>query len=125
MANVDATVNGLQLLRENGAGGVTCLALFSCTYGAYTSGDTARILNVGTVIQAERRDGKTITIRNSRIACLAETGLSGSTQVYAGTFAVSGSNITHKLENAAGSDTTFASGNPDRPIMVCVSYETS
>jgi hypothetical protein len=123
MANVDGTVKGIMLLREPVTSGIRNLAIVTATFGAYTAAtDTARLVTIATAIQNQRRDNKTVTIRG---AMTAESGLVGSTQVYIGGTITPGATTTFNLANAAGTDTTFATGNPDRPVAIVIAYDLS
>jgi hypothetical protein len=77
------------------------------------------------ILQAFRRDGKTITLVD-RGGAVGEAGLNGSTLFYGMTWAISGSNLTFNCTNAAGSQIAAANGvginTGDRPITARVMF---
>lgn len=138
MATIYGAIKGIVLLSENVQGTVGNVALVSFEMPAYVSGSdngqlggggydrgTATTASLVSMITTQRRDGKTIALLPVAAgggAILETTGLQGSTQFYAGTWAVSGENLTFNLTNAAGTEISAASGVVDRAVCVLVSY---
>lgn len=135
MATQYGAIVGVTFLREAPSSGIGGTALVSFTMPAYTASSdngqlggggsvdgVANTATLATILQNKRRDGKTVTLRG---AMRAESGLQGTTNFFAGTFAVSAGNITFNVENQTGTEIDAASGVSDRPIQVEVSYELS
>ena len=138
MATIYGSITGIKLLSEPVSGGVRSLAEVTFTMPAYTGSTdngqlggggydrgTATTDSLATMIAKQRRDGKTITLPAAAAgggAVLAENGKHGSTDFFAGTLAVSSSNITFNLTDSAGTEVDAASGVSDRPIRVVVAY---
>src|SRR6478736_5779999 len=130
MATIYAEIKGIVLASENIQGTTGNVARIAFELPAYTaSSDNGQIGGGGydrgtattdslvTMIQKQRRDGKTVSLLAVTAgggAILCNTGLQGSTQFYAGTWAVSGSNLTFNLTNSAGTEIDAASGVRDR-----------
>src|SRR5688572_29042838 len=111
MATKFANVLGINWLREgiNGRGDAVALVTFgmpaytaSADNGQLGGGGTLRGASTSdslvTMLQNSRRDGKTVALKPSvQNGLCAESGKQGSTNFFAGTFAVSGSNMTFNV----------------------------
>lgn len=142
MATRAANVKGIKFLEEprgSEKGGVA-LVTFDLLGVAFTGGsDTISIGGAGydrgtstsdtlaTMIQKQRRDGKTVTLTGVAGASVAP-GLQGSTALYVQSAAVSGGNITSavlKTAASSGSDVSATSAGWDQPAAIAVTYVAS
>lgn len=138
MATIYASVKGISLLRESiGGGTAQGVALITFTMPAYAASSDAASLGAGgydrgtattdtlaTMIQKQRRDGKTVTLQNATngVAMCVEPGKHGATEFWASTFAVSSGSLTFEVSNSAATEIDAASGVVDKPITVAVAY---
>lgn len=138
MATIYGAIQGIQLLRESvGGGTATGVALVSFTMPAYTASSDNGKLGAGgydrgeattatlaAMIQTQRRDGKTVTLSNATngVAATAEPGKHGSTEFWAGSWAVSSGSLTFNVTDVAASEIDAASGISDKPILAAVFY---
>lgn len=138
MATIYGQIKGVKFLRETSGGGTSVgFAVVTFTMPVYTAStdngqlggggydrDVATTDTLQTILQKQRRDGKTVTLQNSTngAATLLSAGAQGATEYFAGSYAVSGGNLTFNVTNSAGTEIDAASGVSDRPIVVGVSY---
>jgi hypothetical protein len=138
MATIYGSIMGIKLLSEPVGGGVRSIAEVTVEMPAYSASSDNGQLGAGgfdrgaattdslaTMIAKQRRDGKTVTlptVTSGGGAILAESGKHGSTEFFAGTFAVSGGNLTFNVTNSGGTEIDAASGISDRPLRVLVPY---
>jgi hypothetical protein len=143
MATIYAAIRGIQSIKEPVSGGAQAAYLVSFTCGAYSAaGDNLQIGGGGTIngvstssslatlIQNQRRDGKTVTLglpaaTNVNCAMMVQSGLEASTTYYLGTFAISSGSITCNIANSSGTEIDAASGVDDRPFEVIVAVSLS
>ena len=138
MATIYGEVKGIVLLSENINGTTGNVALVSFEMPAYEDSADSGKLGAGgydrgvattdtlaTMIQKQRRDGKTVTLPATTAgggAILCNTGSQGGVEFFAGTFAVTSGSLTFNLTNSAGTEIDAASGVRDRPISILVAY---
>ena len=138
MATIYASVKGIQLLRESiGGGTAQGLALVQFTMPAYAASSDNGKLGAGgydrgvattdtlaTMIQKQRRDGKTVTLQDAvtGVAATIEPGRHGATEFWAATFAVSSGSLTFNVTDATPTEIDAASGVSDKPITIAVAY---
>lgn len=138
MATIYGAVRGIKVIQEPVSGGTQGAVLVSFTMPAYTaSTDNGQLGGGGSnngvtttntlvqMIQAARRDGKTVTLglpaaTNVNAAMMTQSGLQGSTTYYLGTFAISSGNLTFNIANSSGTEIDAASGVEDRPFQIVV-----
>jgi hypothetical protein len=136
MATVYGAVLGVKIMSENFAGGTGGVAEVTFTLPAFlTASDTGKLGAGGydhgiattdtlaTMISKRRRDGKTVTIAPSYAACNAESGLSGTTEVYTSTFTTSSGSLTFKCVDVA--DSGINATILERPARIMVHYRLS
>lgn len=111
-------------------------ALVSFEMGAYTASSDSGQLGGGgkdrgatttdslaTMIQKQRRDGKTVTLKS---AMLCRPGKQGSTRYYTGALTVSTGNLTFNVcQSDESTEIDAASGVRDEPIAILVRYALS
>jgi hypothetical protein len=138
MATIYGSITGIKLLSEPVCGGVRSVAEVTFELPAYIAASdngqlggggfdrgVATTDSLATMISKQRRDGKTVTLPAATAgggAILAESGKHGSTDFFAGTLAVSGSNITFNVTDSSGTEIDAASGITDRQLRVMVAY---
>jgi hypothetical protein len=140
MATIYGAIRGIEFIHDAPNSGNVCAALISFTLPAYTaSSDNGQLGGAGfvngvantatlaTIIQNARRDGKTVTLgappaTTVSVAVTVQSGLTGSTQYYPGTFTVSGGNLLFNVGNVTGTEVDAASGIVDRPVKLCVGF---
>lgn len=144
MATQYGDIIGIDWLREDPSGSGYANVLISFTMPAYTAttdeGQLGGNSSAGslhgaandtleTILQNDRRDGKTVDIRPdstaTTLAQIASPGLQGSTRAYISAVAESTGNLTFDVSNEAGTDTTFSSGVSDEPIQILLSVKLS
>lgn len=143
MATIYGAIRGIKVIQEPVSGGSQGAALISFTVGAYTAAsDNVQLGGGGSnngvstsstlaqLIQAARRDGKTVTLglpaaTNVNAAMMVQSGLQGSTEFYAGNFAISSGNLTFNVANSSGTEVNAASGVEDRPFQLIVAISLS
>jgi hypothetical protein len=143
MATIYGAVRGIKVIQEPVSGGTQGAALVSFTIGAYTAAsDNGQLGGGGSnngvsttntlaqMIQAARRDGKTVTLglpaaTNVNAAMMVQSGLHGSTTYYLGGFAISSGNLTFNIANSSGTEIDAASGVEDRPFQIVVAISLS
>lgn len=87
--------------------------------GGYDRGN-ATTDTLATMIQKQRNDGKTVTLKS---ASLSNPGLQGSTRYYTGALTVSTGNLTFNVTSSDEStEIDAASGVHDQPIGILVRY---
>lgn len=120
MATIDGTIDGVTLVRANGA---RKTYLLSCSFAAYTgASDDARLVGVGAAIAARTRNGKTNTLVAGSPACSAGAGKDTNNQdvYFGGTIAKSTDNLTTNLCNAAGTELTASTACKGVELVVAV-----
>lgn len=143
MATIYGAIRGIKVIQEPVSGGSQGAALISFTVGAYTAAsDNVQLGGGGSnngvstsstlaqLIQAARRDGKTVTLglpaaTNVNAAMMVQSGLQGSTEFFAGNFAISSGNLTFNVANSSGTEVNAASGVEDRPFQLIVAISLS
>jgi len=141
MATIYGHIKGIQLLRESVGGGTEQgFALVTFTLPAYTAASDTGSLGAGgydrgvattdslaTMIQKQRRDGKTVTLQNvnNGLCVVVEPGKHGATEFWTDTHAVSSGSITFELCDNAGSEINATSGVSDKAITLGVAYRLS
>lgn len=138
MATIYGNIDGIMLEEEALAvvSGVQVFAwaLVSFELGAYSQAADSVQLGAGgtdrgvsttdslaTMIQKQRHDGKTVTLKS---AMLARPGLQGTTNFYSGAWTVSGGNLTNAgpTSNDESTKIDAAAGIHDRPMQILVRY---
>jgi hypothetical protein len=140
MSTEYAAITGMMLLEEalitNTESGTVyqeyAVSAIEFTAPSFSSGDTIEIGSAGydrgvantsslaTIIQNERRDGRTVTIKT---AMLARPGYDGTTYYYTGTLTVSAGNITFvpkQFDEATSVGSTSA--GMTQPMRIYVRY---
>ncbi len=121
MANIDATITGVQLLHASPIGvGARKVFLLMLSFAAYTgSGDTSRALACNTAIQNAQRNGKTVTVR---AAASGPAGFDTAGQaVYVDTsISISGGDLTFDLATLDGTELTTATASKGVGLIVVV-----
>lgn len=142
MATVFGDIQGIQWLREDPSGSGVATVLVAFTMGAYTAstdnGQLGGNSSAGslhgaandtllTILQNDRRDGKTVALSgiSTSVAICASPGLSGSTRFYINTPAVSAGNLTFNLSNSTGTEIDAASGVSDEPVAILLQVSLS
>jgi hypothetical protein len=143
MATIYGAIRGIKVIQEPVSGGSQGAALVSFTLGAYTAAsDNGQLGGGGSnngvsttstlaqLIQAARRDGKTVTLglpaaTNVNAAMMVQSGLQGSTEFFAGSFVISSGNLTFNVANSSGTEVNAASGVEDRPFQLIVAISLS
>lgn len=140
MSTIYGSILGIKLASESVGGGTASVAEVTFEMPAYATTDNGKLGAGGydrgvattdtlaTMIQKQRRDGKTVTLLPVAAgggAVLAESGKQGATSFYAGTWAVTSGSLTFNVTDVAGTELDAASGVSDRPIRVLVSYLTA
>lgn len=111
-------------------------ALVAFEMPAFTGSDTGKLGGAGgkdrgvatsdtlaTIIQKQRRDGKTVTLKS---AMLARPGKQGATRFYTGALVVSAGNLTFTVTiQDEATAATAAAGVRDEPLQVLVRYTLS
>ena len=135
MATKYGDILGIKWLREDPAGSGLALVEIAFTMPAYTaSSDNGQLGGnssasslhgaandtLVTILQNDRRDGKTVALSafSNQIGVCSGPGLQGSTNYYAAALAVSSSNVTLNVANSSGTEIDAASGVSDEPISV-------
>lgn len=135
MATKFGDILGIKWLREDPAGSGVALVEIAFTMPAYTaSSDNGQLggnSSAGslhgaandtlvTILQNDRRDGKTVALSafSNQAGVCSGPGLQGSTSYYAAAIAVATSNVTFNVANSSGSEIDAASGVSDEPISV-------
>lgn len=118
MSTINGTVAGVQLIDDAGTSRKTYRV--GLNFGAYTgSSDSAAFVGVGAAITADRKDGKTRTLRSG---C---GGAADKTQgIYAGPCTVSGADLTFDLVGITGTEIISTTGTTS-PIGVIVTVDES
>jgi hypothetical protein len=62
---------------------------------------------------------------NVNAAMMVQSGLQGSTEFFAGNFAISSGNLTFNVANSSGTEVNAASGVEDRPFQLIVAISLS
>lgn len=143
MATIYGAILGIKLLSESVEGGTGSVAEVTFELPAYTASadngqlggggydrGAANTASLATMIQNQRRDGKTVTLGNPAATTVsaglcAESGKQGATEFWAGTFTISAGNLLFNVANTSGTEVDAAAGIYDRPLKVLVSYRVA
>lgn len=120
MATISGTIQGITLLRANGA---RKHYLITADFAAYTgASDTAAIAGVGAAITAQTRNGKTNTLVTGSPAVPGGAGLDTNAQAvyFGGTIAKSTDDLTTNLCNASGTELTSSTAAKGVEVIVAV-----
>ena len=137
MSSLDAAILNVVIERgadDGSAGSIGALRLatiyFDADGVAVAGGADTLGVQLNTAIQNSVRDGKTVTLglpaaTNVNAAMMVQSGLQGSTEFFAGNFAISSGNLTFNVANSSGTEVNAASGVEDRPFQLIVAISLS